>query len=479
MGTSWSVEMRKAVHEPVLNINDKSLKLISTTHDIAFPSPLPQWTDNDNVLLKSILGETIRADLLTTHEDKIDFKQMTSQQRVFKSLFLYFDNLFATKKYTIDTIQDSETLKPIWELYSTLEHQLYPWIQPRWKNVFEINSNYQDNTVISDNRGKNSSGSRGIVMCVGNGQMPFAIQSLHAIQNVLKSQLPIEVVAINDNDLSAENRDTLLSTFKNIEVYNIVDRIGPDGTDFGGWSLKPYAILASEFQEVILMDADVNFFSRPELLLNDAGYLKTGSLFFYDRTLFGDWITGRRWLSYFLPSMSSLVHKTRWWNYRSAHEQESGVVLINKKMSLLGLLSSCKMNGKRERDEVSYQHIHGDKETFWVGYEMVQSPYAFIKSFGGVIGGLDDGGDPSHVCGNILHFDSEKRPLWWNGGLLRDKHKWSDRYLKFTHYAYGEDWDFANSCIKNTDQIFKLEANYQELAKQYIKQDKQSRNIKD
>lgn len=246
-----------------------------------------------------------------------------------------------------------------------MERQLYPWVKPYWKNAFDINNYYQNNTIITDDQGKNFSSSRGIVMCVGNGQMQFAMQSLHAIQNVLKSQLPIEVVAINDNDLSTENRQSLLSAYKNIEIYNIVDRIGPDGTDFGGWSLKPYAILASKFQEVILMDADVNFFARPETLFNDAGYLKTGSLFFYDRTLFGGWTLGRAWLSYFLPTMSSLVPNTRWWKYTSAHEQESGVVVIDKKKSLLGLLSTCKMNGKRERDEVSYKHIHGDKEVYW------------------------------------------------------------------------------------------------------------------
>lgn len=110
---------------------------------------------------------------------------------------------------------------------------------------------------------------------------------------------------------------------------------------------------------------------------------------------------------------------------------------------------------------------------------MVQTPYAFIKSYAGVLGGLDDGGDPSHVCGNLLHFDAEKNPLWWNGGLLRNKYKWNDKYLKFTHYAIGDDWDFDNSCIKNTDQIYELKTKYQELAKQYVKQDKELKNLKD
>jgi hypothetical protein len=60
--------------------------------------------------------------------------------------------------------------------------------------------------------------------------------------------------------------------------------------------------------------------------------------------------------------MSPLVPKTRWFKGTSSHEQESGVVVMDKKKSLLGLLSTCKLNGITERDEVVYKHVHGDKE---------------------------------------------------------------------------------------------------------------------
>lgn len=54
---------------------------------------------------------------------------------------------------------------------------------------------------------------------------------------------------------------------------------------------------------------------------------------------------------------------------------------------------------------------------------MVQTPYSFIKSYGAVIGSLDDQPDGSKVCGNQLHLGVDRQPLWWNGGLLRDKNK--------------------------------------------------------
>jgi len=64
----------------------------------------------------------------------------------------------------------------------------------------------------------------------------------------------------------------------------------------------------------------------------------------------------------FLPTMSALAHKTRFFTLTSKHEQESGVVIINKEKSLMGLMSTCRMNDKRERTEVTYSRVYGDKE---------------------------------------------------------------------------------------------------------------------
>ncbi|KAI8079999.1 mannosyltransferase putative-domain-containing protein [Halteromyces radiatus] len=491
------IDQQRTVHEPILNDTKKidQFDRLIKTHDIAIPSPLPPWTgtilskkkkivlflfsdsikkniipfnfstipDADEQLLQMSLGASIRADLLTTHEIKVDFRQITSQQRVYKSLYQYFDTLLAAQT---DVLSD-EKYKASWDLFISLEKQLYPWIHPYWENVFAINSVKNNTTTASD---------RGIVMCVGDSQFHFAIRTIQAIRTILQCDLPIEIFAIDDDDLSPAKRATLTELFKDVSVYNIADRINEEGTDFVGWALKPFAALASSFQQVILMDADVYFFQSPTTLFDDPGYKATGTLFFYDRTLFGDWTVGRHWLDSFLPSTSSLVPHLRWWNYLSAHEQESGVVVIDKKRSLLGLLATCKMNAKRER-QISYDHAHGDKETFWIGYEMVQTPYAFVKSHGGVLGGLGDGGDPSRVCGNILHLDAYQKPYWWNGGLLRDKNKWPDRYMKFTHYAQGEDWDFDTSCIKETDQIHEFNNKEKGIAKLFMKADEEMKEF--
>ncbi|KAI7855018.1 mannosyltransferase putative-domain-containing protein [Circinella umbellata] len=379
-----------------------------------------------------------------------DFTSLTTQERTFKVLFQYLDPIVAAGEIYEPQYKD------VWTFYLQLERTLYPWLKPYYQNAFHLT---------------NSTEGRGIVICIGNHQFQYAATTIRAIREVLKSTLPIEVFYIRENDLTPARRLYLETEFENLVTRQVVSRINDRYTRFGGWALKPYAVLTSSFSEVILMDADSYFFKKPDMLFDDAGYRKTGTLFFYDRTLFSGWETGRNWLSSFLPTMSSLVETTRWWNFKSAHEQESGVVVINKKRSLLGLLATCKMNDKKERDQVTYKHVHGDKETFWVGYEMVQTPYSFIKTYGGVIGGLGDAGDPSMVCGNQLHFGVDRQPLWFNGGLLRDKNQWPDRYLKFTHYAEGNDWEFGTSCIKDTDRIREFTAEEQKIAAKFVELD--------
>jgi hypothetical protein len=97
----------------------------------------------------------------------------------------------------------------------------------------------------------------------------------------------------------------------------------------------------------------------------------------------------------------------------------------------------------------------------------MQTPYAFIKSFGAVIGNMGRGsedGATNQVCGVQLHLDTDDKPLWLNGGLYRNKYKSPVEYLNFTHFAEGEDWEFATHCIKNTDKIQPLDPEQRKVA---------------
>lgn len=455
----------------------ENTKALSSKYDFAITNSLPIWTskkkawlfvfyvffykfhfvEKDLEFFKTAAGETVFSQLTVIPEPGVipNFSTMTSAERLFKSLFHYFD-----QRLTEDPTQDV-TADPSWTFYERLENALYPWLHPHWENAFHL---------------VNKTEGQGIVLCVGNGQFKFAASTIRVLREILHTQLPIEVFFIREDDLSVAKRFYLSSEFTDVTLRKLDEAIGDYYTRFGGWAMKPFAMLASRFTEVIMMDADAFFLQDPTDLFDDLGYKTAGSLFFYDRTLFPNWNLGPDWLRSFLPTTSLLVPKTRWFQGTSSHEQESGVIVMNKRKSLLGLLSACKLNGQNERDQVVYRHVHGDKETFWIGHEITQTPYAFIKSFGAVIGNMGRGGEdgePTQVCGVQLHLDTESRPLWFNGGLYRNKYKEPLEYLNFTHFAQGEHWEFATHCIKDTDKISELGPDQRTVALAAIEIDKQ------
>ncbi|KAF9583965.1 hypothetical protein BGW38_007995 [Lunasporangiospora selenospora] len=408
---------------------------LDLTHDIATPHTLPPWTRDDTELLDSPAGEDFRKGLLEpkydrntdleNHPEQLDFAELSRAERVYKALWNHVYSIYQSLPGK-DHNRDRELLqlaksRPEVDLFQRLETRLYPWIHHGRQTSFSLYNSYKG---------------KGLVFCVGNGQFEFAVTAILSLRNRLKSTLPIQIFHMGKNDLSQDRQQYLLGMAPDIEVIDVTQFLDNSFLELGGWAIKPFAMLASRFEEAMFVDADAYFLKDPAMLFEDPGYLATGALFFYDRTLFQDVTTGREWIKAMLPIMSSFPPKSRLFNLLSAHEQESGVVLINKKTRFVGLLASSKLNDKWERKVGSYKIFHGDKETFWIGFEMVQEPYAFMRNYGGVIGELRPGNALS-VCGAQLHQDHRGRPLWWNGGLYRNKNAGVNRYLDFGYWMTG------------------------------------------
>lgn len=197
------------------------------------------------------------------------------------------------------------------------------------------------------------------------------------------------------------------------------------------------AMLLSSFREVILLDADVLFFVDPATLLSDPDYLRVGALFFRDRLLSP--AERRNFLTKSLPSplSSNILQSNRWWLGTSNHMQESGVVIVDKWRHFVALLLTTRLNGPdRDGDHASgkkgvYQMMHGDKETFWLSWEMVGDiDYAFYEGHVGQIGILTSkdmkgaAESEEEMCGKqLLHISHDGRPLWFNGWIAIDKHQ--------------------------------------------------------
>lgn len=199
----------------------------------------------------------------------------------------------------------------------------------------------------------------------------------------------------------------------------------------------------SSFREAIFIDADSFFFVDPATLFNDEAYRKTGALFFKDRNLSPE--NKRAWIKSILPSpISANIKKNRMWTGESGHMQESGVIVVDKYRHFIPLLLTTKLNGP-DRDGNAeagkrgvYEMMYGDKETFWLSWEMAGDlDYSFHDGVAGTMGKLTtvpptdsdkkDEEEPTPVDGpmicspQLIHFDRSGKPIWFNGWISESK----------------------------------------------------------
>ncbi|KAI8853966.1 mannosyltransferase putative-domain-containing protein [Chytridium lagenaria] len=310
----------------------------------------------------------------TTPYDRIDFLQLGRRTR---SLYLLSTILHDRPELhpMLATTTSIATLADLTNFRSVLEttiqaftHQLYWWIQPRFNTIRDLSRHY----------------------------------------TVLNSTIPVEVWHLGPKDLEPS-------------MIQLLSSLREEAKGLEGWDVKPFAMLASSFREVIFLDADVMFLQDPHHMLDTSElYRQHGQLFYHDRTLWGGepHFKSIAWFEGFVPVPSRFAMGLRFMT-----KGRTGV--------LHALMATCKMNSKVERDGSTYRYIYGDKETFWMSWEMLRIPYSFVPTHGGAIGYLDP--TRSATCGSLYHAEF-LRPLWWNGGLRRQKRNDTSLYI---HYEYA------------------------------------------
>ncbi|KAM0793480.1 hypothetical protein ACM66B_000921 [Microbotryomycetes sp. NB124-2] len=296
---------------------------------------------------------------------------------------------------------------------------------------------------------------RGIIIPCGNDQFRFAVHLIATLKNVHHTKLPITVVHAGNNDLSIERRAALKSISPDVETFDILHFFDEDhaGLDGGGWAIKVFTIIASQYQETIICDADVIFLQDPEILFTNPGYNETGTLFFRDREIFpGDGNVHQWWGRIMEGRQPSLqMQQSRWFTDQASREEmESGVVVFDKRRRevSLGLIFTGYLNIKAVREPVTYAQTYGDKESFWMSFELLGIPYHFQPEYAGIVGQLTHPDKASHsidsrICSeHMFHLDYRGRPLWWNGSLFQHKRSKRKGWFIATHWAPGTvDWD--------------------------------------
>ncbi|KXG48362.1 Alpha-mannosyltransferase [Penicillium griseofulvum] len=354
-----------------------------------------------------------------------------------------------------DALHKYESYRQFLAKFSAL---LFPWTSPYFADHMSMHASLRH-------------GGRGIVTTAGNGQAHFLLAAIPSFR-LLGCDLPVEVMYLGENDLSEDFR-TQLEALPGVTTRDLSTLVNDKGWQLNGWAGKPFAILFSSFREVLFIDADSLFFVNPESLFDDEEYVRTGALFFRDRNIIPE--SKKEWLQQILPKpISPAVQHTRMWTGESAHVQESGVIVVDKWMHFIALLLVCRMNGPDRNgnggDIVgTYDMVYGDKETFWIGWELTgDTSYAFHSGNCGVMGitkpstkpnPTNQQPEPTFIGGiavappeigremvpdrepdlticapQLLHLDREQRPLWFNGWLYENKFA-SERVLgKFEMY---------------------------------------------
>ncbi|KAJ1567140.1 hypothetical protein HK096_010826, partial [Nowakowskiella sp. JEL0078] len=134
--------------------------------------------------------------------------------------------------------------KPLEKILLQLEANIFPWFKEP-NQIQKLMETYKG---------------RGIVTTTGNKHFKVALNVILSLRNVIKCTLPIEIVFRGSDDLSQENAK-ILSSLPGVtlvdanQIFQFKDDDLPEGCAF-----KPFAILASSFNEIIFIDADNLFF---------------------------------------------------------------------------------------------------------------------------------------------------------------------------------------------------------------------------
>jgi hypothetical protein len=129
----------------------------------------------------------------------------------------------------------------------------------------------------------------------------------------------------------------------------------------GGWELKAYALVHSDFREVLLLDADNVPVLDPTFLFESALYQSTGALF---------------WPDYAGHPGAAPVWRALGIRRPREPEFESGQILVDRGRCGRALALALWFNAN---SDFFYRHVHGDKETFHLAFRRLRLPYAMIR----------------------------------------------------------------------------------------------------
>ncbi|KAI0134678.1 mannosyltransferase putative-domain-containing protein [Xylariales sp. AK1849] len=267
--------------------------------------------------------------------------------------------------------------------------------------------------------------SRGIVIPTSVSTLRQTFHLLGALTEVLQTDLPIQIVYGGNDGLRSFQREMLAYRFPNISFLDINTLIGDDSLqlDTSDSALKIFAGLATTFEQFILLDENVVFLQRPDILFEQRLYHSTGALLFGRRTR-SSTKSPEFYQREVLRSHSSsewirdsLVEDTQY-----SQEKDSSVVVLDKSRLdvLVGLLHASWQTKLKEGRLVDGIASDRESEVWRLAFELTDSPHNLQTPSDAVIGWpRHEGGDD--ICSFANGYAEENgKLLWYSSRLLRN-----------------------------------------------------------
>ncbi|OWY99552.1 hypothetical protein PHMEG_00029427 [Phytophthora megakarya] len=292
---------------------------------------------------------------------------------------------------------------------------------------------------------------QGVMICLHDAMLNMGLSLIREVRCLGNREL-IQVYHCGNKELSDRSVELLFQLDNRVELVDVCSDLSSRGiiskdmaSKFRSWWIKPLAMYHTDVRHVMMLDVDDVIMKDPAVVRQLDGYVKTGTTFFYDRV-----IPNRKFLTGndsgqmyvdkllhnfdyarfnvskgFAPSEHML--NTFAFKGKSIHEMDSSMVLIDKQRAGKTVMDIMFWFITEERFRFTYSW--GDKETFWLAFEMARAPY-FFSPWG--VSGInampneDMKNHPDTLCGSILQYmpiedgENEAEILYLNGKALID-----------------------------------------------------------
>ncbi|GAB9463443.1 hypothetical protein Gpo141_00000904 [Globisporangium polare] len=273
---------------------------------------------------------------------------------------------------------------------------------------------------------------KGVVLCLHDGVINMGLSLIKELRCLGNTEL-VQVYHCLPDELSEESRALLLRNDDRVEIIDVcTDLVAKNvlslhsAKKFKNWWIKPLAMHHTTLEEPILMDADAVLMRDPAVLRTTEGYKRSGTTFFYDRVIgcgmyLNKKISGVQVLKTLVqnfnyaafgltgPAPSQQLLDSYAYTERSCHEQDSSMLALNKAQI------KAKDGGKPfdvmwhliTTERLSREFSHGDKESFWLSFELAHADYYFSPWGAAVVSSTPSQDVENHadtLCGSLAQY---------------------------------------------------------------------------